>query len=204
MIWMSDELSFRSTVGPHRATTMLNALEQGVKDVLEVEAAHPFREMRTRPTLVFDLVTGTLETEFAEDPGVKHTIEGQQHWWVIEDQFALRVKKLNAKMATRNARTDQQDTIDDQELDLEGVHPVVVTIGPHYSALTGLPIDYLAVRHTRNASGKVVPEWFVSLRDLAAGTLAATTATLPQQPGPDIAAKVVAKRKSSSTIAEER
>jgi len=203
---MNEERAFRSTVGPHRAAILLHALEQGVEDVLEVEARHVFREKRTGPTLVFDFVTTALANSFASDIGVKHTTQGQQHWWLIEDQYALRVKKLNGpRLITRNARTGQQQTVDHQELELEGVNPTVVTVGPRYSPRTGLATGFLAVKHTVNGRGRLVAEWWVDLRDLAGGVLAPTTTPLPQA-GPTIASTVVSKRtkKISPTEIEER
>lgn len=179
---------------------LATALQGGYDEARKIAASCGFVEARTEPTLAFDLSIKALD-QFEDINGVERLNSRGQHLWSIGGVYGLRVKKLGPGYRPMNHVSAQQRRMARFE-PLEGLDPLVyVTAGPHHSPLTGLPMEYVVVKHYPGAHGKQAVEWVVDLEELAAGVGDARTPVL-DLPGAPTAPATVRRRKRDGDAAE--
>lgn len=187
---LGSEAHFRSTLGRSRAAALLTAMQTGEAESRRLAAAAGFNEPRTVPSVAFDLMTGQLGLHLEPLAGVRKVDSKGQILWIIDEAYALRVKRLGSGYATANHRSTQQSQIAQQGT-LDGLPPLVfVSVGPRASTLTGLPEEWAAVRHLPGATCHRV-EWVVDLEDMVFGSGEVTTPVLPLPTSPDVPAATV-------------
>lgn len=212
---IGTEEHFRQTTGPALAQVLLDVLRESSGRARTLSAAEGFIEPRTEPTVAFDFSVGGLEERLDALPDVRRTtlVESSlewespglarvgrvtvrgQHLWLIDDTYALRVKRLDKGYRPSNYPTAQQERIRDQEpLPGLGAGVVYVTAGPAYLDDTGLPTQFVAVKHHPGAPRNKSPEWVVDLEELARGDMAPVTPVLPLPVPPVQPAEVSARR----------
>ncbi len=106
-----SEQDFRATLGTDRAQVLLEALGLATTRARQVAAKEGFVEARTEPTVAFDLATGALDGRFDTQPGVRKVSSKGQILWVVDDTYALRVKKLASGYTSSNHPSAQQTAI---------------------------------------------------------------------------------------------
>ena len=212
---VGTEAHFRQALGPAMAQVLLDVLRESSSRARTLSAAEGFVEPRTEPTVAFDLSLTGLEERLDALPEVRRTVIAEssygweapgfapirratvrgQHLWLIDDAYAIRVKRLDKGYQPSNYPTAQQDQIRDHEpLPGLGTGIVYVTAGPAYLDDTGLPTRYVAVKHQPGAHRSRPPEWVVDLEELASGGMAPTTPVLPLPVPPVLPAEVSARR----------
>jgi hypothetical protein len=165
----------------------------------KVAVAEGFVEARTEPSVAFDLATKNLNGRFDELVGISRVDAKGQILWIVENTYALRVKRLDEQYRPSNHDSAQQKAIRGQYR-LGGLPPLIyVTVGGRYSAVTGLPEEYVAVKHIQKGRGAPVLEWVVDLAELASGELGPGTPTLPIRPvgGPSPVPVIRARQRRS-------
>lgn len=208
------EEHFRQMVGPALAQVLLDVLRESSGRARTLSAAEGFVEPRTEPTVAFDFSVSGLEEQLDALPDVRRTVLTEsslewespglarvsrvtvrgQHLWLVGDAYALRVKRLDKGYRPSNYPTAQQERIRDQEpLPGLGAGVVYVTVGPAYLDDSGLPTQFVAVKHQPGASRNSPPEWLVDLEELASGGMAPATPVLPLPVPPVQPAEVSAR-----------
>jgi hypothetical protein len=201
---IGSEQHFRDSFGAKRAGVLLDALSKAASRAHRLAVHEGFIERRTEPTVAFDLATHALDGRFGLEPGVRRAVVKGQNLWVIDDSYAIRVKKLKTGYKPSNHDSKQQTAIAAQ-LPLEDLPPLVyVTAGTRYSDLTGLAAEFVVVKHYPDFRGKQIVEWVVDLQELAAGGVGAIVPTLPLAPAAP-SASVVSRRRpeAGKDISEE-
>jgi hypothetical protein len=199
---IGSEQHFRSTFGPERAGVLLQALAAGSSRARHLSVTEGFVEARTEPTVAFDLSTKNLDGRFDAEPGVRRALVNGQILWIVDETFAVRVKKLKSGYRASNHESGQQAAITAQ-LPLDDMPSLIyLTAGTRYSHRTGLAEEYVVVKHRASWSSRQVVEWVVDLEDLAAGGLAPTAPVLPLGPSapPTPAAAVLSKRRPAVRV----
>lgn len=191
-----SEQHFRSTLGSPRAGVLLDALRKASAAARKIAVSNTFVEGRTEPTVAFDLAVQEL-AKFHLEGGVRHEVVKNQHLWVIDDTYGLRVKKLRSGYLSSNHVSKQQDQIAAFDT-LDGLEPLIyVTAGIRYSDLTGLPEECVVVKYQLTRRRRQWPEWIVNLEHLAAGG-ADSVATIPVLPMPAAPAAEIRVRNTKS------
>ncbi len=193
-LMIGSEEHFRTTIGQARAACLLDALTLSSDTARSIAAREGFSESRTEPTVAFDLAVTNLSSleAFA---GVRTAIVNGQHFWIIEETYAIRVKKLRSGFLSTNHHSAQQELISRQQ-PLDGLvqELVYVTAGTVYSDHTGLPEQRAVVKYRVGPMKKQRVEWTVDLDELAAGGMQPSTPILPLPGAPAAPAAVAAKR----------
>jgi hypothetical protein len=193
---IGSEQHFRTTMGPERAQQLVDPMRMACGKALDLTAKSAFVEARTHPTVAFDLTVKAL-LDFEQVDGVRKAKVRGQHLWVVDETYALRVKKFRAAYRTANAVTTQQQRIS-LFLPLEGMEPLIyVTVGVRYSELTGLPVEFAAVKYYPGPHGEQQVEWVVDLDELAGGQVNPATPILPLDGAPARSAAVRPRREAS-------
>lgn len=193
-----DEAHFRSTLGSRRAGLLLQGLETGADRAVRLSAREGFTQPLTLPAVAFDLASGLLEKGFGKATGIHRAEVSQQLLWVVDDTYALRVKKIDARYRPTNHDSAQQRELLSQQLTFDNLSDLVyVTAGVHYSERTGLPDDFVVVKHYPSYQHHVT-EWVVDLRQLAGGQLAPTTPIISPAAPTAPPATVASRRKPAS------
>ena len=213
-----SEAHFRQAVGPALAQVLLDALRESSGKARTLSATEGFVEPRTEPAVAFDLSVSGLEERLDALPEVRRTVLAEsshewespgfgrirrvtvrgQHLWLIDD-YALRVKRLDKGYRPSSYPTAQQDRIR-HHVPLPGLEAgtVYVTAGPAYLDDTGLPTQFVAVKHQPGVPSKGPPEWVVDLEGLASGGMAPVTPVLPLSVPPVLPAEVSARRSAAN------
>lgn len=212
------EAHFRQTVGPALAQVLFDVLRESSGRARTLSATEGFVEARTEPTVAFDLSVSGLEERLDalpdvhrtvlagslyewESPGLgrirRVTVQGQ-HLWLIGHDYALRVKRLDRGYRPSSYPTVQQTRIRDHQ-PLPGLEAsmVYVTVGPAYLDDTGLPKQFVAVKHQPGIRRNWPLEWVVDLEELASGGMAPATPVLPLPVPPMRPAEVSARRSAA-------
>ena len=191
---IGSEEHFRSTIGRERATCLLQALTVSSDQARTIAAREGFTEPRTEPTVAFDLAVANL-SDFEAFSGVHTAVVHGQHFWIIDETYAIRVKKLRSGFLSTNHYSVQQDLISRQQ-PIDGLvqELVYVTAGTVYSDHTGLPELRAVVKYRAGSMKKQRIEWVVDLDDLAAGGMEPATPILPLPATPAAPAAITAKR----------
>ena len=160
---VGSEEHFRTTIGPERAAALFDALASSSDRARAVTAREGFTEARTEPVIAFDFaVNGMADLE--SHPGVRMVTVKNQHFWTIDDIYAIRVKKLGANLRSSNHQSEQQEMISRQAV-LPGLEPLIyVTAGTTYSRRTGLAGQSVVVKYCAGPMHKQRVEWFVDPR----------------------------------------
>ncbi|WP_428116410.1 hypothetical protein [Candidatus Poriferisodalis sp.] len=190
---VGSEEHFRTTIGPERAAALFDALASSSDRARAVTAREGFTEARTEPVIAFDFaVNGMADLE--SHPGVRMVTVKNQHFWTIDDIYAIRVKKLGANLRSSNHQSEQQEMISRQAV-LPGLEPLIyVTAGTTYSRRTGLAGQSVVVKYCAGPMHKQRVEWFVDLEELASGGMAPVAPILPLPSVPAAPAAVSARR----------
>ncbi len=192
---IGSEEHFRTTMGQVRAACLLDALSLSSDKARSIAAREGFAESRTEPTVAFDLAVTNLAALEAFD-GVRTTVVNGQHFWIVEETYALRVKKLRSGFLSTNHHSAQQELISRQQpldgLDVQEL--VYLTAGTVYSDRTGLPEQRAVVKYRVGPMRRQRVEWSVDLDELAGGGMEPATPILPMPGTPAAPAAVVAKR----------
>lgn len=197
---IGSEQHFRNAFGPHRAAALLAPLRRASVDARQLAAEHGFVEPRTEPTLTFDLSVKGLG-DFDRIDGVRRAFSQGQHLWVIDEIYGIRVKKLGAGYKPTNHTSGQQARIS-SFMALDGMQPLVyLTAGARHSELTGLPEEWVIVKHYPGHTGRQAVEWVVDLEELAAGDAGAARPVLDLPVGP--AAPAIRRRVPRLGAAEQ-
>ena len=182
MLFSGSEQDFRAIVGVERARVLLLALERADDRARQINATVGFLEERTEPTLAFDIARSELIGVFDALPGVREETSNGQHLWIVEDRYAIRIKRFDSGYQTANHPSVQQSLISGQQR-LPGFEPLIfVSAGARCSKRTGLTLDYIVVKHYPSSSSYQRPEWIVDLRDLAQGDLQPVSPMFPFEP----------------------
>ena len=190
---IGSEQHFRDTLGAERAGHLLAALKTGSSRARALAVDNGFVEMRTEPTVAFDLSIKAL-IDFEDFLGVRRALSLGQHLWVIDETYALRVKKMTNGYRTANHSSKQQAKISSFQ-PLDGMEPLVyLTAGTRYSTSTGLAEEWVVVKHLPGPIGNQQVEWVCDLESLASGDTAATTPTLGFPTAPAAPAAVRRRR----------
>jgi hypothetical protein len=197
------EAHFRSVLDPERAGVLLKVLETSAQQARQLSAAIGFTQARTEPTVAFDLATQMLTAEFEPMSGVRRADSMGQILWVVDQTYALRVKRLDMTYSSTNHASGQQEAIAAQ-LPLAGMQPMIyLCAGVRYSARTGLPVDCVVVKHYPGTTDAQIPEWVVDLRDLAGGfgsdPIAPPLPFMPMPTRPQIKVRPGATRRPKTT-----
>lgn len=205
---VGTEAHFRSVLYPARARVLVSALERSADEARQLTIEKRFAEARTEPTVAFDLATRILDAEFAGRPGITKGISQNQILWVVDGIYAIRVKRLDMAYQSSNHVSSQQSLISGQ-LRLPGMPPLIfVCAGTRYSELTGLPLDYVVVKHYPGTTTIQEVEWVVDLRDLAEGD--GTTPVAPVFPftpapaSPQVIVRPARAHRATPTADEQR
>lgn len=194
-----SEQHFRNILGPERAYVLLQALEASSKKARTVAVRERFSESRTEPAVAFDLAVNNLTDSFEHLEGIRPVKIRNQHLWIVDDCYALRVKKLKPGYRSSNHHSQQQELIS-QQSPLPGLHSLVyVTAGAVYSDRTGLPEEFVVVKHLKGPMDRQQVEWVVDLYDLATGGTVPVTPILPLLAAPAAPATISPRRASDHT-----
>ncbi len=196
---MGSEQHFRSTLGQKRAAALLEALETSSQRARELAAREKFNEARTEPAVAFDFAITSLTDGLEGLGGLCSTTVKGQRFWIVDDTYAIRVKKLRSGYRSSNHHSRQQETISRQQ-PLPGLDPLIyVTAGPVYNDHTGLVSQFVVAKYRKGPMRKQQVEWIVDLSDLATGGMLPETPTLPISPtaGP---AAISAKRTAAQIL----
>ncbi len=194
-----SEQHFRNVLGPERAYVLLQALEASSERARTVAVRERFSESRTEPAVAFDLAVNNLTDGFEHLEGIRPVKISNQHLWIVDECYALRVKKLKPGYRSSNHRSQQQELIS-QQAPLPGLDPFVyVTAGAVYSDQTGLPEQFVVVKHLKGPMHRQQVEWVVDLHDLAAGGTVPVTPILPLPMTPAAPAAISSRRASDHT-----
>ena len=189
-----SEQHFRRTLGQERASALLRALTTSSERARAIAVREGFSEARTEPAVAFDLAVASLRDCLLQLTGVQPAIVNGQHLWIVDDSYALRVKKLRSGYRSSNHHSRQQELISHQS-PLPGLDPLIyVTAGAVYSDRTGLVEEFVVVKYRKGPMHRQQVEWVVDLRELAAGGMAPTTPILPLPTIPAAPAAVSARR----------
>ena len=195
-----SEHHFRTTFGQERATSLLEALATSSSRARALAVSESFGEARTEPTVAFDLAVTGLADGLGRLPGVRQATVRGQHLWIVDEVYALRVKKLRSGYRSSNHQSQQQESISHQS-PLPGLEPLIyVTAGPAFSDRTGLIQQFVVVKYCKGPMSKQQVEWVVDLNDLAAGGMVPTTPTLPLLEAPAAPAAVSARRTADDML----
>ena len=194
-----SEQHFRTTLGEERASVLLEALKASSERARALAVRVGFSESRTEPAVAFDFAVTSLADGFEQLEGVRPVQVRSQHLWIVDECFALRVKKLKGGYRSSNHYSQQQELISRQSR-LPGLDPLIyVTAGAVYSDRTGLAEEFVVVKYHRGPMRWQQVEWVVDLRDLAAGGMVPVTAILPLPTAPAAPAAVSARRAADHT-----
>lgn len=175
---IGSEHHFRTSFGSARATSLLNTIKSSTDKARATALKLEFVEARTEPTVAYDLTLAGL-AEFETYAGISKEKVNGQHLWIIDETYALRIKKLRPGYQSSNHASSQQDLIK-QFLPLDGLGPLIyVTAGAVYSDVTGLVGQIVVVKHVASKSRNPPVEWVVDLAHLAVGGTDPTALTLP-------------------------
>ena len=195
-----SEQHFRTTFGQERATALLEALTTSSSRARTLAATEGFGEARTEPTVAFDLAVASLADGLGPLAGIRQATVRSQHLWIVDEVYALRIKKLRSGYRSSNHQSQQQESISHQS-PLPGLDPLIyVTAGPVHSDRTGLVQQFVVVKYYEGPMHKQQVEWVVDLQDLAAGGMVPTTPTLPLPAAPVAPAAVSAKRTADDML----
>ena len=196
-----SEQHFRTTLGQERATALLEALVTSSERARTIAVREGFGEARTEPAVAFDFAITSLADRLEGLGGVYSTTVNGQHFWIVDDAYAIRVKKLRSGYRSANHRSRQQEMISRQR-PLPGLAPLIyVTAGPVYSDRTGLVVEFVVVKYCKGPMHKQRVEWVIDLHDLAAGGMVPVAPILPLPAGPAAApAAVSAKRRTAHML----
>ena len=195
-----SEQHFRTTLGQERASVLLEALETSSERARALAAREGFGELRTEPTVAFDFAVGSLTEGLVQLDGVRPAQVNGQYFWIVDECYALRVKKLRSGYRSSNHHSQQQELISRQS-SLPGLGQLIyVTAGTVYSDRTGLAEAFVVVKHRRGPVSRQQVEWVVDLHDLAAGGMVPVTPILPLPTVPAAPAAVSAKRASDQIL----
>lgn len=195
-----SEQHFRTTLGQERAAALLEALVTSSERARTLAVREGFGEARTEPAVAFDFAITRLADGFEGLGGVYSETVNGQHFWIVDDVYAIRVKKLRSGYRSANHQSRQQEMISRQR-PLPGLDPLVyVTAGPAYSDRTGLVLEFVAVKYRKGSMHKQRVEWVVDLRDLAAGGMVPATPILPLPTKPAAPAAVSARRRADDML----
>jgi len=196
---IGSEQHFRTTLGQERASVLLQALEASSSRARALAIQEDFGESLTPPVVAFDLAIKGLSTGFDLLDGIRSLQSKGQHLRIIDECYALRVKKLTSGYRSSNHYSHQQELMSQQSR-LPGLDPFIfVTAGPVYSDRTGLVEEFVVVKYHKGTMRHQEPEWVVNLHDLAAGGMVPTTPTLPLPTAPAAPAALSPKRASYGT-----
>ena len=191
-----SEHHFRITLGQERASVLLDALATSSDRARALAVREGFSESRTEPAVAFDFAVASLAEGLAQLEGVCSTHVNGQHFWIVDECYALRVKKLRSGFRSSNHYSRQQELISYQS-PLPGLGQLVyVTAGANYSDRTGLAEQFVVVKYRGGPMSRQQVEWVVDLHDLAAGGMIPVTPILPLPTVPAAPAAVSAKRAS--------
>ena len=194
-----SEQHFRTTIGPERASVLLQALETSSERARTLAFREGFSESRTEPAVAFDLAVKNLTDGFEQLEGVRPVQVRSQHLWIVDECYALRVKKLKPGYRSSNHSSRQQELISRQSR-LPGLDPLIyVTAGAVYSDQTGLPEEFVVVKHHKGPMRQQLVEWVVDLHDLATGGTVPVTPILPLPAAPAAPAALSSNRASDHT-----
>ncbi len=194
-----SEQHFRASLGQERASVLLEALEASIDRARAVAVREGFRESRTEPAVAFDFAVMSLTDGFEQLEGVRPVQVRSQHLWIVDDCYALRVKKLKGGYRSSNHYSQQQELISQQSR-LPGLNPLIyVTAGAVYSDRTGLAGEFVVVKYHKGPMRQQQVEWVVDLHDLAAGGVVPVTAILPLPTALAAPAAISAKRAADQT-----
>ena len=195
-----SEQHFRATFGPERAAVLFQALESSSGRARTLSVSEGFAESRTEPVVAFDLAVKSLTEDFEGLEGIRSVQVNGQRLWIVDDCFALRIKKLKDGYRSSNHYSQQQELIS-QQSPLPGLDPLIyVTAGAVYSDQTGLVQQFVVVKHYKGPMRRQHVEWVVDLQDLAAGGMVPVTPTLPLPAAPAAPAALSAKRAPGRTL----
>jgi len=190
---LGTEEHFRRTIGRSRAQRLMEALTSSVERARKVATTNGFVEARTEPAIAFDFAVDSLSAFEAAEEVRRATVNGQ-HFWIVDESYAIRIKKLRSGFRSSNHRSVQQEKISHQ-IPLDGLEPLVyLTAGAVYSDRTGLPEQYVVVKYRAGAMARQAVEWVADLDELAAGGMAPRTPVLPLPSAPAAPAAVIPRR----------
>lgn len=199
---IGSEQHFIDQFGPKAAEALLGPMQAACVTARRLAAEHGFVESRTEPTVAFDLTVKGL-ADFDQLPGIRRAYSQQQHLWVINECYGLRVKKLGPGYRPSNHPSGQQ-TLISNFLPLDDWAPLIyVTAGVRYSTTTGLPEEFVVVKHYPGPTGRQCVEWVLDLEDLAGGATDATTPIFDFPSAPAAPAAVRRRRPDTGTDAAE-
>ena len=197
-----SEQHFRTTLGQERASVLLEALETSSERARALAAREGFGESRTEPAVAFDFAVASLTEGLAPLEGVRSAQVSGQHFWIVDDCYALRVKKLRSGYRSSNHHSQQQELISRQS-SLPGLGQLIyVTAGAFYSDRTGLAEAVVVLKYRKGPMSRQQVEWVVDLHDLAAGGMVPGTPILPLPTVPAAPAAVSAKRASDQILGD--
>jgi len=198
---IGSEAHFRATLSPERACGVLKSLVAACDTAQVICGREGLRQPLSQAQIAFDLASTCMDDAFDSDDGVRMSKVNGQVLWIVEEAYALRVKKLGPGYTPSNQSSGQQTRIS-QQLSLDGMPPLVyLTAGTRYSAATGLPVEHVVVKHYPGKTGSLKAEWVVDLAELAAGALIANAPSLLDH-APAIAnpGAVVRSRRRQTTV----
>lgn len=192
---IGTEDHFRRTLGPGGARLLVEVIAGSVTGAAGIAAENGFTEARTTPTVAYDLAKTALDTEFEDVPGVRSVCRNGQNFWIFDDTYALRVKKLDRQYRPANHESVQQSAISAQQL-LDGamVELIHVTAGARLSTTTGLAEDFVVVKHRPGHTNNLHFEWVVDLEELASGQMSPVAPILPIEPAATVAPAAIVRR----------
>ena len=194
-----SEQHFRTTLGQERASVLLQALESSSERARVLAVDEGFNEARTEPTVAYDLAARSLTESFEQLEGVRPVQRKGLRLWIVDERYALRVKKLTPGYRSSNHHSQQQELVSRQSR-LPGLDPVIyVTAGAVYSDQTGLAEEVVVVKYLEGPMQKQQVEWVVDLHDLAAGGMVPVALILPLPTEPAVPAALTAKGASDHT-----
>lgn len=192
---IGTEDHFRRTLGPAGAEVLVKVIADSVTSAAGIAAKNGFTEARTTPTVAYDLAKTALNTKFEGVPGVRFVCRNSQNFWILDETYALRVKKLDRQFRPTNHESVQQRAISAQQpLDDDMGDLVHVTAGARFSTTTGLAEDFVVVRHYPGHTNKLQVEWVVDLRELASGQMSPLAPILPIVPVAPVAPAAIVRR----------
>ena len=195
-----SEQHFRTTLGQERAAALLEGLVTSSKRARALAVGEGFGEARTEPAVAFDFAVTSLADGLEGLGGVHSARVNGQHFWIVDETYAIRVKKLRSGYRSSNHHSRQQEMISRQQ-PLLGLDPLIyVTAGPVYSDRTGLVLEFVVVKYCKGPMHKQQTEWIIDLHDLAAGGMVPVTPILPLPTEPAAPAAVSAKRAADHTL----